>query len=101
MHTSTEKEHNNQGNTIGASKAFLRTKQSIPFTLSDLYLCRISTITTTTTTTITCTTLNPRASVHATLSLVSAISSSLEALSLSLHWVRRVESRRLYRKDSG
>jgi len=39
-------EHNNQENTIGASKAFPRTKQSIAFALSDLYLCRISTTTT-------------------------------------------------------
>lgn len=36
---------------MGASKAFLRTKQSIAFALPDLYLCRISTTTTSTTTT--------------------------------------------------
>jgi len=40
---SIENEHNNQENTMGASKAFPRTKQSIAFALSDLYLCRIST----------------------------------------------------------
>lgn len=31
---------------MGVSKAFPRTKQSIAFALSDLYLCRISTTTT-------------------------------------------------------
>lgn len=41
-----ENEHNNQENTMKASKAFSRTKQSIALALSDLYLCRISTTTT-------------------------------------------------------
>lgn len=44
--TSTEKEHNNRGKyNIEADKVFLRTKQSIAFSLSDLYLYRISTTT--------------------------------------------------------